>query len=127
MLHIDGSSTSSAGGAGILLQGPRDVEVEAARLDFSTTNNEAEYEAVIIGLRMPLEAGGKQLDVYTDSQLVAMQIDGSYETQERSMTQYLKNIKDLIVKFDKCVGQQISKEENPRAELYLSLELWWQK
>ncbi|KAL0373135.1 UNVERIFIED_CONTAM: hypothetical protein Scaly_0995100, partial [Sesamum calycinum] len=63
MLHVDGSSTSSAGGAGILLQGPGGVEIEiAAKLDFPTTNK-AEYEALTMGLEIALEAGVKQLDV----------------------------------------------------------------
>ncbi|KAL0296037.1 UNVERIFIED_CONTAM: Transposon Tf2-12 polyprotein [Sesamum radiatum] len=82
MLHVDGSSTSSAGGAGILLQGPGGVEIEiAAKLDFPTTNK-AEYEALTMGLEIALEAGVKQLDVHTDSQLVAIQIEGLYETRE---------------------------------------------
>ncbi|KAL0416659.1 UNVERIFIED_CONTAM: hypothetical protein Slati_3497800 [Sesamum latifolium] len=71
MLHVDGSSTSSAGGEGILLQGLGGVQIEvAAKLDFPTTNNEAEYEALAIGLKMALDAGVRELDVYTDSQLI---------------------------------------------------------
>ncbi|KAK4400607.1 hypothetical protein Sango_1166800 [Sesamum angolense] len=91
-LHVDGASTSRCR-AGILLQGPGGVGIEvAAKLDFPTTNNEVEYEALTISLRMALDAGVKQVDVYTDSQLVEMQIDGSYETGEWSMTWYLKKV-----------------------------------
>ncbi|KAL0440995.1 UNVERIFIED_CONTAM: hypothetical protein Sradi_0038400 [Sesamum radiatum] len=58
MLHVDGSLTSNAGGAGILLQGPKGMEIEVAvKIDFPTTNNTAEYEALTIGLEMALEAG----------------------------------------------------------------------
>ncbi|KAL0387886.1 UNVERIFIED_CONTAM: hypothetical protein Sradi_2670400, partial [Sesamum radiatum] len=97
MLHVDRSSTSSAGGARILLQGPGGVEIEiAAELDFPTTNNKAEYESRIIGLEMALEAGVMQLDIYTDSQLVAMQIEGSDETREWLMMRYLRKVRDLI-------------------------------
>ncbi|KAL0451621.1 UNVERIFIED_CONTAM: hypothetical protein Slati_1140200 [Sesamum latifolium] len=78
MSHVNGSSSSSVGVARVLLQGPGVVEIEvAAKLDFPTTNNEAEYEALILGLRMALEVGVKQLDIYINSQLVAKQIDGS--------------------------------------------------
>ncbi|KAL0375544.1 UNVERIFIED_CONTAM: Transposon Tf2-11 polyprotein [Sesamum calycinum] len=60
MLHVDGSLTSSAGGARILLQGPRGVKIEiTTKLDFPTTNNEAKYEALTMGLEMALEAGVK--------------------------------------------------------------------
>ncbi|KAL2235535.1 UNVERIFIED_CONTAM: Retrovirus-related Pol polyprotein from transposon opus [Sesamum indicum] len=51
MLHVDGSSNANNGGAGTLLQGSKGIEVEvAARLSFSMTNKEAEYEALILGL-----------------------------------------------------------------------------
>ncbi|KAL0308953.1 UNVERIFIED_CONTAM: Retrovirus-related Pol polyprotein from transposon gypsy [Sesamum radiatum] len=74
MLHVDGPSTSNAGETGVLLQGPEGVEIEVAiKLDFPTTNN----EALTIGLEIALKTGVKQFDVYTDSQLVAMHIEGS--------------------------------------------------
>ncbi|KAL0315571.1 UNVERIFIED_CONTAM: hypothetical protein Sradi_5435300 [Sesamum radiatum] len=117
MLHLDGSSTSSAGGAGILLQGPGGMEIEVVvRFDVPTTNNKAEYEALVIGLQMALEVNVKQLDVYTNSQLVAMQTEGSYETKELSMMRYLRKVRGLIVKFDKCVVQQVPRGENTRAD-----------
>ncbi|KAL2235727.1 UNVERIFIED_CONTAM: Gag-Pol polyprotein [Sesamum indicum] len=51
MLHVDGASNANNGGAGILIQGPKGVEIEvAARLSFPMTYNEAEYEALILGL-----------------------------------------------------------------------------
>ncbi|KAL0462488.1 UNVERIFIED_CONTAM: hypothetical protein Slati_0136400 [Sesamum latifolium] len=51
MLHVDGYSNTTNGGAGIFLQGPGGVEVEIAiKLNFLATNNEAEYEALIQGL-----------------------------------------------------------------------------
>ncbi|KAK4400290.1 Retrovirus-related Pol polyprotein from transposon gypsy [Sesamum angolense] len=56
-LHVNGSLTWIVGGAGILLQGLRGVKIEVvAKLNFPTTNNEAEYKALTIGLRMVLDA-----------------------------------------------------------------------
>ncbi|XP_011100977.1 uncharacterized protein LOC105179080 [Sesamum indicum] len=73
MLHVDGSSNAGNRGASILIQGPEGVEIEVAtRLSFSTTNNESEYEALILGLELAYEAGARDLEVYTDYQLVAM-------------------------------------------------------
>ncbi|KAL2246197.1 UNVERIFIED_CONTAM: Retrovirus-related Pol polyprotein from transposon [Sesamum indicum] len=86
MLHVDGSSNTNNGGAGILIEGPGGIEIEvAAQLSFLTTNNEAEYEALILGLELAFEAGAQILEVFTDSQLVAMQIEGTYENKEKSM------------------------------------------
>ncbi|KAK4407807.1 hypothetical protein Sango_0361700 [Sesamum angolense] len=56
----DGSSTSRVGGVGILLQGPGGVEIKiSTKLDFPTTNNEVEYEALTLSLEMVLDAGVK--------------------------------------------------------------------
>lgn len=54
--------------------------------------------------------------MYTDSQLVAMQIEGSYETREWSMVRYLKKVRDLTKKFGNCQVQQIPRKENIRAD-----------
>ncbi|KAL0447290.1 UNVERIFIED_CONTAM: hypothetical protein Slati_1856900 [Sesamum latifolium] len=63
LLHVDGSSNANNRGAGILLQGPKGIEIEvAARLSFATTNNKAEYKALILGLQLALEAGAKELN-----------------------------------------------------------------
>ncbi|KAL0414905.1 UNVERIFIED_CONTAM: Retrovirus-related Pol polyprotein from transposon opus [Sesamum radiatum] len=117
LLHVDGSSNASNRGAGVLLQSPDGVEVEvAARLSFPATNNEAEYEALVLGLQLALEAGVKEINVCTDLQLVAMQVEGSYETREPTMVEYLEKVKELMGRFDKCAVQQIPRSENERAD-----------
>ncbi|KAL2237388.1 UNVERIFIED_CONTAM: Retrovirus-related Pol polyprotein from transposon [Sesamum indicum] len=117
LLHVDGSSTSKNGVAGIYLQGPDGVEIEiAVRLNFPATNNEAEYEALIQGLQITLDRGIRQVDVYTDSQLVAMQVQATYEMCEWSMTQYLARVKDMMKKSDRCTIIQIPRDENMRAD-----------
>ncbi|KAL0434819.1 UNVERIFIED_CONTAM: hypothetical protein Sradi_0189800 [Sesamum radiatum] len=108
LLHVDGSSNASNGGTGVLLQEPDGVEIEvAARLSFPAINNEVEYEALVLGFQLALEAGIKEINVCTDTQLVAMQIKRSYETRERTMVQYLGKVKELMARFDKCIVQQI--------------------
>ncbi|KAL2235239.1 UNVERIFIED_CONTAM: Gag-Pol polyprotein [Sesamum indicum] len=107
MLHVDGSSNTNKGGAGILIEGPGGIEIEVVvRLSFLTTNNEAEYEAVVLGLELAFEAGAQILEVLTDSQLVAMQIEGTYETREKSMTAYLKKAKEWMQRFSRNHGQE---------------------
>ncbi|XP_011069634.1 uncharacterized protein LOC105155457 [Sesamum indicum] len=117
MLHVDGSSIINNGGAGILIERPGGIEMEVAvRLSFLTINNKAKYEALILGLELALEAGAQILEVFTDSQLVAMQIEGTYETREKSMGAYLKKTKDLMQKFARCSVRQIPREENGRTD-----------
>ncbi|KAL2226322.1 UNVERIFIED_CONTAM: hypothetical protein Sindi_1990900 [Sesamum indicum] len=117
MLHVDGSSNANNGGAGILIQGPEEVELEVtARLSFSVTNNEAEYEALILGLELTYEAGARDVEVFTDSQLVALQIEGTYETREKMMTSYTGIVKNWMDKFDKCSISQAPRAENDKAD-----------
>jgi hypothetical protein len=66
--NIDGSSTKNAGGIGIILKSPEgDIIKQAVRLQYSTTNNEAEYEALLTGLKMAKILGAAELDVLSNS------------------------------------------------------------
>ena len=71
ILHIDGSSNSSGSGARfILINLEGDMEEYTQRFEFSTTNNEAEYEALIAGIKVTKKAGAQHLKVFNDFQLV---------------------------------------------------------
>ncbi|KAL2230476.1 UNVERIFIED_CONTAM: hypothetical protein Sindi_1642000 [Sesamum indicum] len=97
--------------------GPGDVEIEvAARLSFPVTNNEAEYDALIMGLELALGTGAKDLEVYTGSQLFALKIEGTYETKEESMILYHNKVKSIMSKFNKCQVHQIPRHKNDRAD-----------
>ncbi|GJU10560.1 reverse transcriptase domain-containing protein [Tanacetum coccineum] len=58
--------------------------------EFETTNNEAEYEALIAGLRIAEKMGVKNLEVNVDSKLVANQVNGTYIAKETDMIKYLE-------------------------------------
>ncbi|KAL0374047.1 UNVERIFIED_CONTAM: hypothetical protein Sradi_3320400 [Sesamum radiatum] len=59
LLHIDGSSSLAGSGAGVVFTSPKGDEVEyALHFDFKASNNEAEYEALIAGIKKALDAGG---------------------------------------------------------------------
>ena len=68
---MDESSNRQAGRAGVVLYSPKGDKVECMIcLDFPTTNNEAEYEALIAGLDLTKVAGAESMVVYCDSQVV---------------------------------------------------------
>lgn len=71
-MFTDGSSTISAGGAGIILISPEGFKIhQALKFSFPLTNNVAEYEALIAGVKLAIELDVKILDIFVDSQLVA--------------------------------------------------------
>ena len=59
------------------------------RLDISTTNNEAEYEALLMGMAMVQRMGGKLVKVFSDSGLVVGQVKGEFEAKNEKMQEYL--------------------------------------
>ena len=71
------------------------------RLKFPTTNNEAEYEGILTGLRLGMALGTKNLLIQSDSKLVIGQIKEEYEVKEERMQKYLKLKKHLAQEFDK--------------------------
>ncbi|KAL0415865.1 UNVERIFIED_CONTAM: hypothetical protein Slati_3418400 [Sesamum latifolium] len=117
LLHVDDSSTAQGSGAGIVITTPQSEDLEfAIKFDFKASNNEAEYEALVIGLRMAHETGAKHLLAYSDSQLVVKQVEGTYEAKEESMIQYLQQNADLKTKFHHFQIIQIPREENAKAD-----------
>ena len=71
------------------------------QLKFPVTNNEAEYEGILTGLRLEKALGAKNLLIQSDSKLVIRQIKEEYEANEERMQKYLKLIKHLAQEFDK--------------------------
>ncbi|XP_065015514.1 uncharacterized protein LOC135642962 [Musa acuminata AAA Group] len=90
VLHVDGSANSKGAGAGLVLQSPDGRSFERSlRFGFQATNNEAEYEVLLAGLRLALEMQVVAIRVLTDLQLVAEQLSGGYETRDPTMAKYL--------------------------------------
>ena len=79
----DGSSAQRKGGVGVVITTP-DGEVlkYGVQLKFPTTNNEAEYEGILMGLRLGKAFGAKNLLVQSDSKLVIGQIKEEYKAKE---------------------------------------------
>ena len=111
-VHTDGSLTQHSGGAGVVIQTPEGDKIECMiRLDFLTTNNEAEYEALVAGLDLTRAAGAENIITHCDSQVVTSQVNGDYECRNERMKKYPEEVKSRIsgleVKFI-----QIPREEN---------------
>ena len=112
---MDESSNRRAGRAGIVLHSYKGDKIECmVRLDFPTTNNEVEYEALVVGLDLAKAARATDVVLYCDSQVVMSQVNGNYECKGEWMNKYLEQMKkrtnDLQVKFF-----QIPREENKQA------------
>ncbi|XP_038974505.1 uncharacterized protein LOC120105822 [Phoenix dactylifera] len=116
-LHVDGSSTSGGSGAGLILTSPNGVVAEQALcLEFSASNNVAEYETLIAGLKLAKELKVEDIKVFSDSQRVISQILGDFEAREPTMQKYLWKVRDFISTLDSFNIQHIPKMKNLRAD-----------
>ena len=96
-IHTDRSSNKQAGGSGVILNSSEGDRIECMIcLDFPTTNNEVEYEALIAGLDLARAARAKNLVIYCDSQVVTSQVNGDYECKNERMKKYLEHVKDRV-------------------------------
>ena len=70
----------------LVLVSPEKITIEKSlRLGFSATNNEAEYEALLMGMMMVQKMGGRTVKVYSDSRLVLGQVRGELEARDLRM------------------------------------------
>lgn len=80
---MDGASSAMGEGAGIVIITLEGIRVKHSfRLGFKAFNNEAEYEALLAGLRVVLDLGAWEVKVYLDSRLVVNQVEGSIEAKD---------------------------------------------
>ncbi|XP_068501363.1 uncharacterized protein [Phaseolus vulgaris] len=122
MLSVDGSSNQEGSGAGIVLEGPNGVLIEQAlRFAFNASNNQAEYEALIVGMLLAKEMGAQSLLAKSDSQLVARQVTGEYQAKDPQTTAYLKYVQVLKGAFATFELVHVPREENAIADLLAKL------
>ena len=113
---MDGAANAQGSGAGLILTSPDGIDVEyALRFRFQASNNEAEYEVVIVGLNLAHSMEADQLEVCSDSQLVVKQIEDSYEARGEKMILYLKKVRELLKKFVRVQVRHVPRMENSRA------------
>ena len=121
-MYVDGASNHNSVGAGVLLISPEGVlHEQAIRLEFSASNNEAEYEALLAGLHEALELGVSDLTAFSDSQLVVGQMTGEYEARDDRMGQYLSKAKELVARFANFSLIQIKRDLNAHADILAGL------
>ncbi|KAL0361353.1 UNVERIFIED_CONTAM: hypothetical protein Sradi_3819800 [Sesamum radiatum] len=85
VFHVDGSSTMQGSGAGVVITSPQGEDMEFAVGFNFKANNEAEYEALVLGMRITQDAGALHLIAYSDSQLIVKQVKGEYMKPRRKV------------------------------------------
>ena len=86
---------------GLVLISPKKITIEKSlRLGFSATNNEVEYEVLLVGMTMVQKMGGKAMKIFSDSRLVVSQVRGELEARDVRMQGYLSQVRHLRSRFE---------------------------
>ncbi|XP_024010270.1 uncharacterized protein LOC112085299 [Eutrema salsugineum] len=121
-LYVDGSSSKHGSGIGIRLTSPTgEILKHSFRLNFHASNNKAEYEAQIAGLRLAQGINVRKIRAFFDSQLVAYKFNGEYKVKDGRMGAYLRVVQDLVRKFDEFELTRIPRGENASTDALAAL------
>ncbi|XP_026452226.1 uncharacterized protein LOC113352642 [Papaver somniferum] len=121
-MFFDGSSYDSYGGAGIVFETPKKKLLSFAfKLDFECSNNVAEYEALILGLRMSEELNLGEIDVKRDSNLVTNQISGDFQVKVAHLAPYGAEAQELITIRGCTVIEHTGRSTNKHADALTTL------
>ena len=118
-LFTDAGARGNPGPAGIgvvLKDGSGEVIGEIAQGIGVTTNNVAEYKALIAGLELALEKGVTDIEVYMDSKLVVFQVKGEWKIKNNTLRPLAVKARHLIDRFDNWTLSHVGRDENADAD-----------
>jgi ribonuclease HI len=121
-MYFDGSLKLDGSGAGVLFISPRGEQLKYVfQILFEVPNNEAEYEALLHGLRLVVSLGIKRLLVYGDSVLVVQQVNKEWDVNKDTMDAYVMEIHKLENKFSRLEIHHVIRDNNVGADVLSKL------
>jgi ribonuclease HI len=99
-MFFDGASSKEGVGAGVVIVSPCQETIPLSyKLEFEATNNVAEYEALVLGLRAAKDMGIEELSVFGDAELIVHQIRSIYQAKHPRLRDYINKVWDLVDNF----------------------------
>jgi ribonuclease HI len=124
-IHIDGASRGNPGPAAFAytIAGPGGEVVEHAEVLDPTTNNVAEYTALLRALAAAAERGYGTLHIFSDSELMVKQVNGLYRVKNEQLKPLYEQACRLIDGFGSVTLRHVRREQNKRADELCNLAL----
>ncbi|MDX1777572.1 MAG: ribonuclease HI family protein [Thermodesulfobacteriota bacterium] len=129
-IYTDGASRGNPGeaGAGAIIYGEEGTVIKKVKKYLgTTTNNVAEYMALIIALNEALRLKGEILHLFSDSELMVRQIKGIYKVRDRKMQALWREVKKLLAQFIQydiiCIDRRKNKEADELANLAIDEQI----
>lgn len=119
LLYSDGGSRNNPGpaAAGWLVKNKEgELLKKGGRFLGQATNNEAEYQALIEGLKEALNLEPQSLTCFLDSSLVVNQLNGTFKIKEARLKELVFKVKSLEKNFEEVYYQYIPREQNKEAD-----------
>ena len=106
----------------LVLISPKTITIEKSlRLSFLATNNEAKYEALLVGMTMVQKMGERIVEIFLDSRLVVGQVKGELEARDVRMQEYLNQVRHLQSGFESFNLLQIPRSGNTHVDSLATL------
>jgi ribonuclease HI len=122
VMYFDGSLKLEGAGAGVLLISPKGEHLKyILQIFWKISNNEAEYKALLHGLRLSISLGIKRLLVYGDSAVVINQVNKSWDRNKKNMDAYCLEVRKLKNKFYGLEFHHVVRDNNVAADVLLKL------
>ena len=108
---------------GLVIVSPEMITIEKSlRLDFSATNNKAEYKTLLVEMAMVQKIGGRIVEIFSNLRLIIGQVKGELEARDVRMQDYLNQVRHLQLRFESFSLQQIPRSRNTHADSLASAE-----
>ena len=119
IIYTDGGARGNPGPAGIgvaIYDEKKTLLATYKSYIGEATNNQAEYQAVILALEKALEMGAKSIDFKLDSELVVKQLRGEYKVKNEQLAVLVQDIFQLSNKFESINYSHVPREQNKLAD-----------
>ncbi|MFB6162960.1 MAG: ribonuclease HI [Halococcoides sp.] len=118
-LYFDGASRGNPGPAAIgwvIVAADDGIVTEGSKRIGRTTNNVAEYEALVHGLEVAVDHGFSGVVVRGDSELIVKQVTGAYDTNDPDLRERRVRVRELLAEFESYDVEHVPREVNDRAD-----------
>lgn len=125
-MNTDGGARGNPGpaGIGVVIRNDRKEKIfELGAYIGKATNNQAEYSALIEGLKSAIQKGIKNVECFLDSELVVKQMRGEYRVKDASLNTLWVQAKELCAQFDSIEFTHVLREKNHDADILVNKAL----
>ena len=125
VIHIDGAARGNPGesGIGVLIEEENGGSREVKKYLGTRTNNQAEYTALITALESSREYRNREILIYTDSLLLANQMNGLWKVKHPEIKELYTKARGLIEGFSRVTISHVPREENLEADRLANLAI----